>query len=61
MRYPYGITLWDWIKLLVVPAVIAGGGLWFNTQQRAREEDKEGFASVQLETLLTRMFLTVDT
>jgi hypothetical protein len=25
--YRYGITLWDWIKLLIVPAVIAGGGL----------------------------------
>jgi hypothetical protein len=30
--YRYGITLWDWIKLLIVPAVIAGGGLWFNAQ-----------------------------
>jgi hypothetical protein len=36
--YRYGITLWDWIKLLVVPVVIAGGGLWFNVQQRAREK-----------------------
>jgi uncharacterized protein YjbI with pentapeptide repeats len=36
--YRYGITLWDWIKLLVVPAVLAGGGLWFNAQQRAREQ-----------------------
>jgi hypothetical protein len=35
--YRYGITLWDWIKLLIVPAVIAGGGIWFNRQQRARE------------------------
>jgi hypothetical protein len=34
---PFGITLWDWLKLLVVPAVIAGGGLWFNRQQRERE------------------------
>jgi hypothetical protein len=33
----YGITLWDWVKLLIVPAVIAGGGLWFNRQQRERE------------------------
>jgi hypothetical protein len=37
--YPYGVTLWDWIKLLVVPAVIAGGGIWFNHQQRQRELD----------------------
>jgi hypothetical protein len=36
--YRYGITLWDWIELLIVPAVIAGGGLWFNAQQRAREQ-----------------------
>jgi uncharacterized protein YjbI with pentapeptide repeats len=36
--YRYGITLWDWIKLLIVPAVIAAGGLWFNAQQREREE-----------------------
>src|SRR5829696_2401928 len=36
--YRYGITLWDWIKLLVVPAVLAGGGLWFNAQQREREQ-----------------------
>src|SRR5829696_3016723 len=35
--YRYDITLWDWIKLLIVPAVIAGGGLWFNRQQRERE------------------------
>ena len=36
--YLYSITLWDWIKLLIVPAVIAGGGLWFNAQQREREQ-----------------------
>jgi hypothetical protein len=35
--YRYGITLWDWLKLLVVSAVFAGGGLWFNRQQRERE------------------------
>jgi uncharacterized protein YjbI with pentapeptide repeats len=35
--YRYGITLWDWIKLLIVPGVIAGGGFWFNRQQRERE------------------------
>jgi uncharacterized protein YjbI with pentapeptide repeats len=31
-------SLWGWLKLLVVPAVIAGGGLWFNAQQRDREQ-----------------------
>jgi len=34
---PFGITLWEWVKLLVVPVVIAGGGIWFNRQQRDRE------------------------
>jgi Pentapeptide repeats (8 copies) len=33
----YGVTLWDWIKLLIVPAAIAGAGLWFTQQQRVRE------------------------
>lgn len=33
----YDKTLWDWAKLLIVPAVIAAGGLWFNQQQRSRE------------------------
>jgi uncharacterized protein YjbI with pentapeptide repeats len=37
--YRYGITLWDWIKLLIVPAAIAAGGVWFNQQQREREQD----------------------
>jgi len=31
---PFGITLWEWLELLIVPAVIAGGGIWFNRQQR---------------------------
>jgi hypothetical protein len=35
--YRYDITLWDWLKLLIVPVVIAGGGLWFNRQRRERE------------------------
>jgi hypothetical protein len=30
--------LWDWLQLLIVPAVLAGGGLWFNAQQREREQ-----------------------
>jgi hypothetical protein len=29
--------LWDWLKLLIVPAVLAAGGLWFNRQQHERE------------------------
>jgi hypothetical protein len=30
-------TLWDWLQLLIIPAVLAGEGLWFNRQQREQE------------------------
>jgi type VI protein secretion system component VasK len=37
----YNITpdsiAWNWLELLIVPAVIALAGLWFNRQQRERE------------------------
>jgi Pentapeptide repeats (8 copies) len=39
LGYAYGITLWDWAKLLIIPAVIAAGGFWFNAQQRKREHE----------------------
>jgi uncharacterized protein YjbI with pentapeptide repeats len=32
-----GTSLWDWLRLLVVPAVIAGVGVWFNWTQKTRE------------------------
>ena len=35
--YLYGNTLWDWLELLIVPAVLAGGAIWFNRSQRNRE------------------------
>ena len=37
--YAYGITLRDWAKLLIVPAAIAFAGLWFNAQQKEREQN----------------------
>jgi len=37
ISYPFGITLWDWAQLLIVSAVLAAGGVWFNRQQRERE------------------------
>jgi uncharacterized protein YjbI with pentapeptide repeats len=36
--YPFGVTLWDWAKLLLVPAILAAGGLWFNAQQAERAQ-----------------------
>jgi hypothetical protein len=35
--YAYGVTLLEWVKLLIVPAAIAGAGLWFNQQLKERE------------------------
>ena len=35
--HAYNVTLLDWLKLLIVPAVITGVGIWFNHQQRERE------------------------
>jgi hypothetical protein len=37
ISYPFGVTLWDWAQLLIVPAVLAAGGVWFNRQSRERE------------------------
>jgi type III secretory pathway component EscS len=36
ISYAFDKTLWDWLKLLIVPAVIAVGATWFNKQQRER-------------------------
>jgi len=32
-----GATFWDWLELLIVPAVIAILGFWFNRQMKERE------------------------
>jgi len=34
-------TLWDWLDLLIIPAVLAAGGRWFNQRQQARAEMSE--------------------
>ncbi len=28
-----GKTLWDWLQLLIIPLMLAGGGFWFSLQQ----------------------------
>ncbi|HEX8681818.1 MAG TPA: pentapeptide repeat-containing protein [Ardenticatenaceae bacterium] len=30
-------TLWDWMGLLIIPIVLAGGTIWFNKQERKSE------------------------
>jgi len=49
--YPFGITLWDWAKLLIVPAVIAAGGVWF-AEQRSQDEALQAYLD-QMAQLLT--------
>jgi uncharacterized protein YjbI with pentapeptide repeats len=36
--YP-GKTLWDWLELLIVPVVLAGGALLFNRSERRAERE----------------------
>ena len=36
MGYPYGITLWEWAQLLIVPAVIGAGGMVQQQTKRPR-------------------------
>jgi uncharacterized protein YjbI with pentapeptide repeats len=31
-------TLWDWLQLLIIPAVLAGGTIWFNRRQQQRDQ-----------------------
>ena len=33
-----GKTLWDWLQLLIIPFVLAVGGLWFSQVQKDREQ-----------------------
>ncbi len=33
-----GKTLWDWMQLLIIPLVLAVGGLWFSQIQKDREQ-----------------------
>jgi uncharacterized protein YjbI with pentapeptide repeats len=52
-------TVWDWLDLLLVPAILAGGGFWFSwyqkqyelqlQEQRAREDHKLATERAQAE------------
>jgi uncharacterized protein YjbI with pentapeptide repeats len=39
--YSYGVTLWDWIKILIVPTALALGVYWLNQRQDERERQAE--------------------
>jgi uncharacterized protein YjbI with pentapeptide repeats len=41
ITYAYEADLWDWLELLIVPAVLAAGGFWLNKAQRQRELDRQ--------------------
>ncbi len=34
-----GKTLWDWLQLLIIPAVLAGGAMWFSRAEREAERE----------------------
>jgi len=34
-----GKTLWDWLELLIIPIILGGGAIWFNSQEKRREID----------------------
>jgi len=38
---PASKTFWDWLQLLIVPAILAIGGFWLNRIQKSREETAE--------------------
>ena len=38
LDWAYEATLWNWLELLIVPTVLAGGGLWFTWAQQTHQE-----------------------
>jgi hypothetical protein len=41
MGYPYGITLWNWLQILVFPAAVAVGAFVFDQVARERERARD--------------------
>ncbi len=48
-----GKTLWDWLQLLIIPAVLAVGGFWLSQIQKSREQ-RTTQQQAELERELTR-------
>jgi uncharacterized protein YjbI with pentapeptide repeats len=40
-EYQWSKTLWDWMDLLIVPALLGGIAIWFNEQTRRRNRTNE--------------------
>ncbi len=38
-EFQRGKTLWDWMQLLIIPAVLAVAAVWFNRQEKATERE----------------------
>lgn len=57
--YVYGITLWNWLQLLIVPATIAvagvAGAAWF-AEQRAQDDALQAYFD-QMGRLMLRLSL----
>ncbi len=64
-------TLWDWMQLLFVPAILAGAAVWFNNQtsrrdqmnkeDRFREEALQKYFDDMIELLLGKDFSNTST
>jgi hypothetical protein len=52
-----GKTLWDWLQLLIIPAVLAGGAMWFSRAEREAEREiaADRLREAALQTYLDRM------
>jgi uncharacterized protein YjbI with pentapeptide repeats len=63
-----GKTLWDWLELLIIPAVLAGGAMWFSRAEheaerriaddRLREAALQGYLDKMTELLLEKELRT---
>ena len=52
-----GKTFWDWLELLIIPATLAAGGLWFSSARTKEEREiaEERTQETALQTYLDQM------
>lgn len=52
-----GKTLWDWMQLLIIPAILAGGVYWLNESARQSEQaiSSDNIQEAALQTYIDRM------